>query len=84
MKHYFKDLNDEIEDAREPALFTKAPLCDEDDEYNPLMFANFKANNIRIACQHLKVKNDCNIQKSKDIDAACGQLANKLAKQYPL
>lgn len=81
----FKDFNDEISDARELAEFAKAVPCKINIiEYNPIddgiyqqaarekvdAFASFLADKCNLIV---------NVRRSrgKDIDAACGQLANK-------
>ena len=83
----FKDFNDEIEDARELAFFTKVTPCKINIiEYNPIDNGEFQqANSDKVDrfVQYLESKNMIvNVRRSrgKDIDAACGQLANKLAK----
>ena len=83
----FKDFNDEIEDARELALFTKVTPCKINIiEYNPIDNGEFQqANSDKVDrfVQYLESKNMIvNVRRSrgKDIDAACGQLANKLVK----
>lgn len=81
----FKDFNDSIEDAKDLAKFAKQVPCKINIiEYNPIddgafqkadsnktdAFANFLENTFNLIV---------NIRRSrgKDIDAACGQLANK-------
>ena len=80
----FKDFNDSIEDARELAQFVKCVPCKINIiEYNPIENGEFKqadANKVEEFAQFLESKNlIVNIRRSrgKDIDAACGQLANK-------
>lgn len=80
----FKGFNDEIEDARELAEFCKNVPCKINIiEYNPIDDGEFQqADPLKVdAFAHfLESKNlIVNIRRSrgKDIDAACGQLANK-------
>lgn len=80
----FKDFNDEIEDARELAEFCKHVPCKINIiEYNPIDDGEFQQANskkVDAFAQFLESKNlIVNIRRSrgKDIDAACGQLANK-------
>lgn len=83
----FKDFNDEIEDAKELALFAKVTPCKINIiEYNPIDDVEFQqasSEKVNRFVQYLESKNlIVNIRRSrgKDIDAACGQLANKLIK----
>jgi 23S rRNA (adenine2503-C2)-methyltransferase len=80
----FKDFNDTIEDARDLNAFVKKiPAKVNIIEYNPIEFATFanttheRLEKIRNYLEH----NDVNVRlrrsRGKDIDAACGQLANK-------
>tara|TARA_B110001469_G_scaffold127485_1_gene148568 strand:- start:2863 stop:3534 length:672 start_codon:yes stop_codon:yes gene_type:complete len=80
----FKDFNDEIQDAIELAEFCQHIPCKINIiEYNPIDDADFHQASTKkvdafagyLEKQHLIV----NIRRSrgKDIDAACGQLANK-------
>ncbi len=80
----FKDFNDQIEDARELAEFCKHVPCKVNIiEYNPIDdggFAQADVENVDAFAAYLESKNIIvNIRRSrgKDIDAACGQLANK-------
>ncbi len=80
----FKDFNDEIEDARELAEFCKNVPCKINIiEYNPIDDEEFQqadSAKVEAFAQFLESKNlIVNIRRSrgKDIDAACGQLANK-------
>lgn len=80
----FKDFNDSIEDARELALFAKAVPCKINIiEYNPIDDGDFQqadTEKVSAFAAYLESKNIIvNIRRSrgKDIDAACGQLANK-------
>ncbi|MCD4746099.1 MAG: 23S rRNA (adenine(2503)-C(2))-methyltransferase RlmN [Bacteroidales bacterium] len=81
----FKDFNDSLIDAKELADFCKNfPVKINIIEYNPVENSGFlKAENEKLETfvEFLESKNIIiNIRKSrgKDIDAACGQLANKL------
>ena len=83
----FKDFNDEIEDAQELALFAKVTPCKINIiEYNPIDDGEFQqasSEKVLRFVQYLESKKlIVNVRRSrgKDIDAACGQLANKLAK----
>ena len=83
----FKDFNDEISDAQELASFAKITPCKINIiEYNPIddgEFQQAKREKVDAFVNHLKSKNlIVNVRRSrgKDIDAACGQLANKLVK----
>lgn len=80
----FKDFNDQIEDAEELVEFCKAVPCKINIiEYNPIDDGEFQqadASNVDAFAAFLESKNlIVNIRRSrgKDIDAACGQLANK-------
>jgi 23S rRNA (adenine2503-C2)-methyltransferase len=80
----FKDFNDELSDARELAEFCKNVPCKINIiEYNPIDDGEFQqANPIKVDAfaAFLEDRNlVVNIRRSrgKDIDAACGQLANK-------
>lgn len=80
----FKNFNDEIEDARELAEFCKHVPCKVNIiEYNPIddgEFAQADIEKVDAFAAYLESKNIIvNIRRSrgKDIDAACGQLANK-------
>jgi 23S rRNA (adenine2503-C2)-methyltransferase len=80
----FKDFNDEIEDARELANFAKCVPCKINIiEYNPIENGEFEqadARKVDAFAAFLESKNlIVNVRRSrgKDIDAACGQLANK-------
>ncbi len=80
----FKDFNDGLEDAADLAKFAKNVPCKINIiEYNPIEDGEFQQTTperlTRFAA-HLESKNlVVNIRRSrgKDIDAACGQLANK-------
>lgn len=80
----FKDFNDEIADARELAAFCKHVPCKVNIiEYNPIDEGEFKqadTKKVDAFASFLEERNIIvNIRRSrgKDIDAACGQLANK-------
>jgi 23S rRNA (adenine2503-C2)-methyltransferase len=80
----FKNFNDSIEDARELAIYAKSIPCKINIiEYNPIDGGEFEqadAEKVSAFANYLEAKNIIvNIRKSrgKDIDAACGQLANK-------
>lgn len=80
----FKDFNDEIQDAKELAEFCKNIPCKINIiEYNPIDEGDFEqADSVKVDAfaAFLESKNlIVNIRRSrgKDIDAACGQLANK-------
>jgi 23S rRNA (adenine2503-C2)-methyltransferase len=80
----FKDFNDEIIDARELAEFAKCVPCKINIiEYNPIDDGELQqASRAKVDAfaEYLESRNlVVNIRRSrgKDIDAACGQLANK-------
>ncbi len=80
----FKNFNDELKDVMELAQFTKAFPCKVNIiEYNPIDGGEFEQaskENVERFANFLESKNMIvNIRRSrgKDIDAACGQLANK-------
>lgn len=80
----FKDFNDELEDAQELAAFCKTLPCKINIiEYNPIdgeEFRQAKPEKVDAFAEYLEAKNlVVNVRRSrgKDIDAACGQLANK-------
>ncbi|MDC0005062.1 23S rRNA (adenine(2503)-C(2))-methyltransferase RlmN [bacterium] len=80
----FKDFNDEIQDAQELAEFCKHFPCKINIiEYNPIDDAEFQqasTKKVEAFAAFLENRNlIVNIRRSrgKDIDAACGQLANK-------
>jgi len=80
----FKDFNDKIEDAQELAAFAKCVPCKVNIiEYNPIDEGGFqKADEAKVDA-FAKYLEDRNMvvhvrrSRGKDIDAACGQLANK-------
>ncbi len=80
----FNNFNDDIKDAEELFQFTKnVPSKVNIIEYNPIDEANFintKEDKLDRFANYLELKDvNVNIRRSrgKDIDAACGQLANK-------
>ena len=80
----FKDFNDTIEDAQELAEFSKCVPCKVNIiEYNPIDDGEFQQADLKKVdafAAYLENKNMIvNVRRSrgKDIDAACGQLANK-------
>ncbi len=80
----FKDFNDSLEDARDLARFCKHIPCKVNIiEYNPIDDGEFQqttTERLDAFAAFLESKNIIvNIRRSrgKDIDAACGQLANK-------
>jgi len=81
----FKDFNDSLEDAKELAEFCKVVPCKINIiEYNPIDDAKFeKADNEKTDKFAAFLENTFNLivnvrrSRGKDIDAACGQLANK-------
>ncbi|MCH2233432.1 MAG: 23S rRNA (adenine(2503)-C(2))-methyltransferase RlmN [Crocinitomicaceae bacterium] len=82
----FKNFNDELSDAAELADFCKnVPVKINIIEYNPIDDGEFQqadAHKVDAFANYLESKNlIVNVRRSrgKDIDAACGQLANKNA-----
>lgn len=80
----FKDFNDSIRDAAELAEFAKCVPCKVNIiEYNPIdggEFQQAEAHKVEAFANFLEERNMIvNVRRSrgKDIDAACGQLANK-------
>ena len=80
----FKGFNDEIEDAQELAEFAKCVPCKINIiEYNPIDGEEFEQadpEKVDAFADYLESRNlIVNVRRSrgKDIDAACGQLANK-------
>lgn len=80
----FKDFNDSIEDAKELADFARCVPCKINIiEYNPIddgIYQKADVNKVDAFAAFLESKNMIvNVRRSrgKDIDAACGQLANK-------
>ena len=80
----FYDFNDSLDDARELLKFTrKVPSKVNLIEYNPIKeadFVNTKDDRLKHFADYLE-QNRVNVHvrysRGKDIDAACGQLANK-------
>lgn len=82
----FKDFNDSLEDAKELADFCKRfPTKINIIEYNPIDRGEFKKADIAKTDKFKLFLEDRNLivnirrSRGKDIDAACGQLANKLS-----
>lgn len=80
----FKDFNDSLEDARELAVFARAVPCKINIiEYNPIDGGEFQQADARKVDAFAEYLEGCNLvvnvrrSRGKDIDAACGQLANK-------
>ncbi|MEY4286980.1 MAG: hypothetical protein RL511_1066 [Bacteroidota bacterium] len=80
----FKDFNDDLSDARELAQFAKCVPCKINIiEYNPIddgIYQQADPKKVEAFAQYLESLNlIVNVRRSrgKDIDAACGQLANK-------
>lgn len=82
-----KDFNDDIQDARELAEFCKNVPCKINIiEYNPIDDGEFEQADFDKVTRFAKFLEDRNLvvnvrrSRGKDIDAACGQLANKNEK----
>ena len=81
----FKNFNDELQDARELAKFASNVPCKINIiEYNPIDDGEFQQARPEKVDQFADfLENTCNLivnvrrSRGKDIDAACGQLANK-------
>jgi len=80
----FKDFNDSLSDAADLAKFSRCVPCKINlIEYNPIgdpFFEKASFENTQAFSEFLEEKNMIvNVRRSrgKDIDAACGQLANK-------
>lgn len=80
----FKDFNDSIEDAKELAEFCKnVPVKINIIEYNPIDEGEFQQADPKKVDAFATYLESCNLvvnvrrSRGKDIDAACGQLANK-------
>ena len=80
----FKDFNDKLEDAQELAEFAKCVPCKINIiEYNPIDEGGFKQaspERVDAFANYLENRNlivHVRRSRGKDIDAACGQLANK-------
>lgn len=83
----FKDFNDSLEDAKELALFCKNfPTKINIIEYNHIDGGEFKKADIAKTDKFKSFLEERNLivnirrSRGKDIDAACGQLANKLSE----
>ena len=81
----FKDLNDSIEDAQELAQFAKTSPCKINlIEYNSINGFPYERSSNKVTSRFITYLKDKNIitnlrkSKGRDIDAACGQLVNKL------
>ena len=86
----FDDFNDQLEDARELAAFCSHVPCKVNIiEYNPIdegLFQQAEVERVSAFVALLESRNIIvNVRRSrgKDIDAACGQLANKNAAGLP-
>ena len=80
----FRDFNDSIDDARELAEFCKNVPCKINIiEYNPIDDGEFQQADVEKVDAFAQFLEDRNLivnvrrSRGKDIDAACGQLANK-------
>ena len=80
----FKDFNDKLQDAKELAEFCKSFFCKINlIEYNPIKGVSYKNADSDKLEQFSDFLKSCNLvvnvrrSRGKDIDAACGQLANK-------
>lgn len=81
----FRDFNDSLEDARELANFAKAVPCKINIiEYNPIDDGKYRQADPKKVDDFARfLEEKCNLivnvrrSRGKDIDAACGQLANK-------
>lgn len=80
----FKDFNDTVEDARELAQFCKVvPAKVNIIEYNPIDDSPFRnadprnTDNFKDYLEQRGIVTNIRRSRGKDIDAACGQLANK-------
>ncbi len=81
----FKDLNDNLEDAEKLAQFAKASPCKINlIEYNTVDNLHYEKSSNKVTERFIAYLQERNIianlrkSKGKDINAACGQLANKL------
>jgi len=79
-----KNINDSLEDAKELALYCRQfPIKINIIEYNNVEDSDFRRSPDKNRKEFVKYLEDCNmvvnlrISKGRDIDAACGQLANK-------
>jgi 23S rRNA (adenine2503-C2)-methyltransferase len=80
----FKDFNDQLADARDLVAFCKRMPCKVNIiEYNPIDDGEFEQTTPERLDAFVQLLEACNIivnvrrSRGKDIDAACGQLANK-------
>jgi len=86
----FKDFNDTLEDAKDLAAFAKAVPCKINIiEYNPIDGGQFQqADSDKTDKFAAFLENTFNLivnvrrSRGKDIDAACGQLANLSADRH--
>ncbi|MBN9351347.1 MAG: 23S rRNA (adenine(2503)-C(2))-methyltransferase RlmN [Chitinophagaceae bacterium] len=84
----FKDFNDSLKDADQLIkLYRKIPVkLINVIEYNPIENAHFEKPELNVIHRFMdylaahKVNTRLRLSRGKDIDAACGQLANKAAK----
>ncbi len=81
----FKDLNDSLEDAQQLAQFSKVSPCKINlIEYNTVNGLPYKKSSNKVTERFITYLQERNLitnlrkSKGKDINAACGQLANKL------
>ena len=81
----FKNLNDSLEDAQKLAQFAKACACKINlIEYNPVDSLTYEKSSNKTTDRFIVYLEERNIitnlrkSKGKDINAACGQLVNKL------
>ena len=86
----FRDFNDQLEDARELAAFCACVPCKVNViEYNPIDGGEFQQADPERVDAFVALLESRNIivnvrrSRGKDIDAACGQLANKNAVAKP-
>ena len=86
----FRDFNDQLEDARELAAFCACVPCKVNViEYNPIDGGEFQQADPERVDAFVALLESRNIivnvrrSRGKDIDAACGQLANKNAAAKP-
>lgn len=86
-----KDFNDSLQDARELEAFCRrVPTKINVIEYNPIEGGEFQkteAERTEAFCEYLSSKGiivNVRHSRGKDIDAACGQLANKNKSAYKL
>ncbi|MBE2245973.1 MAG: 23S rRNA (adenine(2503)-C(2))-methyltransferase RlmN [Candidatus Competibacteraceae bacterium] len=86
-----RDFNDSMQDAKNLALFCRHTPCKVNIiEFNPVSHAPHRASTVEKTMAFIEYLQSKNIivnmrrSRGKDIDAACGQLANKLAKKNAL